>query len=373
VVEPFYVIGLPLRFSSPVVVRPYELKWFDVELPDPGPYEVVYRNRACLICGSDLHLYKGLHPFAPLPACCGHEVAADVVEVGSKVSELVEGDRVYVSGTGASPVPCGECLHCVRGEASRCENKRAPISFSVDGKTVSRFPSGFGEYTYGHVASAYRLPENVSYYEAAVATDLAYVIGVVRRSGAGLGDVVAILGAGPIGLRALEVVRNAGVSKVIVSEPVGYRLDCAEALGADVLVDPKTVDPVEAVAAATNGDGVDYVFDTAGSLGATMQGLKMLRSGMGGLGTLVLMGLYEEPDLTVNLSELMYKAGKIVAEWGIREGRSRNVHDALHMMAKKRVNIMKWITHRMPEMKAVEAMEMLINKDEGAIGVEIVH
>jgi len=158
-----------------------------------------------------------------------------------------------------------------------------------------------------------------------------------------------------------------------VSEPVGYRLDCAEALGADVLVDPKTVDPVEAVAAATNGDGVDYVFDTAGSLGATMQGLKMLRAGMGGLGTLVLMGLYEEPDLTVNLSELMYKAGKIVAEWGIREGRSRNVHDALHMMAEKRVNIMKWITHRMPEMKAVEAMEMLINKDEGAIGVEIVH
>lgn len=373
VVEPFYVSGMPLRFSSPVVVRPYELKWFDVELPDPGPYEVVYRNRACLICGSDLHLYKGLHPFAPLPACCGHEVAADVVEVGSMVSDLVEGDRVYVSGTGASPVPCGECLHCVRGEASKCENKRAPISFSVDDKTVSRFPSGYGEYTYGHMASAYRLPENVSYYEAAVATDLAYVIGVVRRSGAGLSDVVAILGAGPIGLRALEVVRNAGVSKVIVSEPVGYRLDCAEALGADVLVDPKTVDPVEAVHAATNGDGVDYVFDTAGSLGATMQGLKMLRSGMGGLGTLVLMGLYEEPDLTVNLSELMHKAGKIVAEWGIREGRSRNVHDALHMMAEKRVNIMKWITHRMPEEKAVEAMEMLINKEEGAIGVEIVH
>jgi L-iditol 2-dehydrogenase len=373
VVEQFYVSDLPLRFSSPVVVRPYELKWFDVELPDPGPYEVVYRNRACLICGSDLHLYKGLHPYAPLPACCGHEVAADVVEVGSKVSELVEGDRVYVSGTGASPVPCGECIHCVRGEASRCENKRAPVSLSVDGKPVSRFPSGFGEYTYGHVASAYRLPEGVSYCEAAVATDLAYVIGVVRRSGAGLGDVVAILGAGPIGLRALEVVRNAGVSKVIVSEPVGYRLDRAESLGADVVVNPKMVDPVEAVLGATSGEGVDYVFDTAGNLNASMQGLKMLKTSMGGLGTLILMGLYEEPDLTVNLSELMHKAGKIVAEWGIREGRSRNVLDALHLMAERRVNIMKWITHRMPEEKAVEAMMMLINKEEGAIGVEIVH
>jgi L-iditol 2-dehydrogenase len=368
----FIVICLPLRFSSPIVVRPYELRWFDVELPDPGPYEVVYRNRACLICGSDLHLYKGLHPYAPLPACCGHEVAADVVEVGSKVSELAEGDRVYVSGTGASPVPCGECVHCVRGEASKCVNKRAPVSFSVDGKPVSRFPSGFGEYTYGHVASAYRLPENVSYYEAAVATDLAYVIGVVKRSGAGIGHTAAILGAGPIGLRTLEVVRNAGVSRVIVSEPVGYRLDCAEALGADLTVDPKAVDPVEAVLAATGGEGVDYVFDTAGSLKATTQGLRMLKTGMGGRGTLVLMGLYEEPELTVNLSGLMQRAGRIVAEWGVREGRSRNVVDALHMMAEKRVNIMKWITHRMPEEKAAEAMTMLINKEEGAIGVEIV-
>jgi L-iditol 2-dehydrogenase len=353
-------------------VRPYKLRWFDVELPDPRPYEVVYRNRACLICGSDLHLYKGLHPFAPLPACCGHEVAADVVEVGSKVSELAEGDRVYVSGTGANPVPCGECIHCVRGEPSRCMNKRAPVSFSVDGKPVSRFPSGFGEYTYGHVANAYRLPKEVSYYEAAVATDLAYVIGVVKRSGAGIGHTAAVLGAGPIGLRTLEVVRNAGVSRVIVSEPVGYRLDCAEALGADVLVDPKAVDPVEAVLEATGREGVDYVFDTAGSLKATTQGLRMLKTRMGGLGTLILMGLYEEPNLSLNLSDLMHRAGRIVAEWGIREGRSRNVLDALQMMAEKRVNIMKWITHRMPEERAAEAMTMLINKEEGAIGVEIV-
>ena len=62
-----------------------------------------------------------------------------------------------------------------------------------------------------------------------------------------------------------------------------------------------------------------------------------------------------------------------MAEWGVREGRSRNVVDALHMMAENRVNIMKWITHRMPEEKAAEAMTMLINKEEGAIGVEIVH
>jgi len=367
------MVSMPHLFSSPIVVKPYEMKWYDVELPEPRPHDAIFRNRACLICGSDLHLYKGLHPFVSLPACCGHEVAADVIEIGSSVTSLRKGDRVYLSGTGASPVPCGECVHCVRGESSECVNKRSPLSFTVEGKKLTRFPSGFGEYSMGHEAYAYRLPENVSYYEAAVSTDLGFVLGVVKRSKAGLGHTAAILGAGPIGLRTLEIVRLAGVSKIIVSEPVYYRLECAEALGADVIVNPLNSDAVDEVYAATNGRGVDYVFDTTGSSKATQQGLKMLKTGIGGMGVLILMGLYENPSLNINLSELMYKAGKIVAEWGIREGRAHHVIESLNLMAEKKVNVMEWITHKLPEEKAVDAMMMLINKDERAIGVEIVH
>jgi threonine dehydrogenase-like Zn-dependent dehydrogenase len=349
------------------------MKWFEIELPEPEPHDVIFRNRACLICGSDLHVYKGLHPFAPLPACCGHEVAADVVEVGSDVTSLRKGDRVYVSGTGASPVPCGECVHCVRGESFMCEDKKSPLSFTVDDKPVSRFPSGFGEFSIGHEAFAYKLPENVSYLEAAVSTDLGYVLGVIKRSGVGLGHTVAILGAGPIGLRTLEVTRLTGVAKIIVSEPVDYRLEKAESLGADVTINPINSDPVEEIYTVTGGKGVDYVFDTTGSLRATLDGLKILKTGMGGMGTLILMGLYEDPILKVNLSELMYKAGKIVAEWGIREDRNHHVVESLNLLARKKVNVMKWITHTFPKEKSEEAMMILINKDKKAIGVEIVH
>ena len=105
-----------LKFKTPIVAEPYKFTWFAVEFPDPGPYEIIFRNKACLICGSDLHSYKGLHPFAPIPTCTGHEVAAEVVEVGSKVTTLQVGDRVYVAGTGASSLPCGQCFYCVRGE-----------------------------------------------------------------------------------------------------------------------------------------------------------------------------------------------------------------------------------------------------------------
>ena len=169
-----------VKFQTPIVVEPYEFNWLDVELPDPGPHEAIFRNRACLICGSDLHLYKGLHPFAPLPACCGHEVAADVVEVGSKVTSLEVGDRVYVAGVGASPVPCNQCLNCIRGDTANCTNPHIPISFEVGGKGVARFPSGFGEYTIGHEGKAFKILDGVSYFEAAVTTDMAYVMGVVK-------------------------------------------------------------------------------------------------------------------------------------------------------------------------------------------------
>ena len=98
-----------------------------------------------------------------------------------------------------------------------------------------------------------------------------------------------------------------------------------------------------------------------------------MKTGMGGVGTHILMGLYEEPSLNLNLSEFMFRAGKIVAAWGIRDRRNENVRDAIHLMAEEKMNIMEWITHKMPEDKAVEAMEMLINKDDSAIGVEIIH
>lgn len=362
-----------VKFKSPIVIEPYRFTWVDVELPDPDPHEVIFRSRACLICGSDLHVYKGLHPFAPLPACCGHEIAADVVEVGSEVTSLDVGDRVYVVGIGASPMPCGQCFKCVRGEVVHCMNPHIPVSFEVDGQKVARFPSGFGEYTMGHEGRAYKIPENVSYYEAAVATDLAYVTGVVKRSKAKIGDSAVIIGAGPVGLRTLEVVKLAGVSPIIVSEPVDYRSDCALNLGADEVVDPLREDPIERVLELTDRAGVDIVYDTAGNAKATNQGVKMLKTKRGGAGTLCLMGLYEEPELTFNVSELMHRAGKIVGEWGIAADGRKNIEDALAMMRDRKVHILSWITHKLPEDRADEAMMMLIEKKEKAIGVEIVH
>jgi threonine dehydrogenase-like Zn-dependent dehydrogenase len=247
------------------------------------------------------------------------------------------------------------------------------VIFEVEGKKVARFPSGFGEYTMGHEANAYKIPDNVSYLQAAVTTDMAYVLGVIKRSGAMIGDSAVIIGAGPIGLRTLEAAKLSGIAPLIVSEPVDFRLECAGDLGADVLIDPISEDAVDKVMEVTDGKGVDFVFDTAGNANATAQGLEMLRTSQGGEGRVLLMGLYENPFLTINTSLLMRKAGKIIGEWGIRTTRRKNIIDTLSLMAKGKLNIERWITHQIPEAKAEDAMRMLIEKKDNAIGVEIIH
>ena len=85
------------------------------------------------------------------------------------------------------------------------------------------------------------------------------------------------------------------------------------------------------------------------------------------------MGLYEAPLLTINTSLLMRKAGKIIGEWGIRATRRKNITDALSLMAERKLNIERWITHQIPETEAEDAMRMLIEKKDNAIGVEIIH
>lgn len=246
-----------------------------------------------------------------------------------------------------------------------------PTNFYIGGKGVARFPSGFGEYTIGHEGSTYKLPDNISYYEAATITDLAYVIGVVRRSKAKLGDSVVILGAGPIGLRALEVVKAAGIYPVIVSEPEDYRAKMALELGADYIINPLKEDVIRKVMEISGGFGVNFVYDTVGNADVTNQGLAMLKIGVGGTGVLCLMGLYENSKLTINVSDLMHRAGKIVSEWGFSI--RKDVNEAITMISQHKVHISKWITHKFPENMANEAMMMLIEKKENAIGVEIIH
>lgn len=257
-----------------------------VEFPDPEPAEgvAVVDISYCGVCGTDLHAYQSGRPYNP--AICGHEWVGTVSAVGMGVGRVAEGDRVAI----AVPPACGRCESCRAGNAVWCEQ-----TFAV---ATGRDPLAppHGGFAAAIAADASRLvavPDDLTDIEGALLEPATICVHAVRRSNLRLGDVVVVVGAGPIGLLTLACARIAGAGTTVVVEPNVHRRELATSLGAAHVVDPAGA--AELVRELSRGRRADVVFECAG-LGATVQSAsELVRRG----GTLGLVGVANEPATIV--------------------------------------------------------------------------
>ncbi len=240
----------------------------DVPEPEPGPGEVKIRVKWCGICGSDVHEYEAgpqmipFHKPHPQTGCMapitgGHEFSGEVASLGEGVVEVSPGDRVTVRPT----LPCFQCHYCRRGQHIQCL-VLGTIGTSADG--------AFAEYVVVPEHTVYPLPEEVSYEMAAYAEPLACALHAVNRSGMTQGAVVAIIGAGPIGLMTLQAALACGAEKAFVFETAESRRELAKRLGADVALDPRDGQPGREIARLTDGLRADTAFECAGNPAAML-------------------------------------------------------------------------------------------------------
>ena len=232
----------------------------ELERPQPGPGQVLIRVRACGICGSDLHALASGH-IAPGWAL-GHEFAGEIADIGEGVTEFATGERVV----SFSAMPCGVCDACASGATVLC------LNWALIG--LGQRQGGFAEYALSHSSVVYKLPDGLSYDDAAACEPLMVAMYAVRASGILPGDSAAIFGAGPIGLFVLQYLRIAGVSDVWVVEPNPVRRQLAARLGATGALDPAAGDAAAAITTAT-AVGPHVVFDCAGARG-TLQAAGLL-------------------------------------------------------------------------------------------------
>ena len=188
----------------------------EIPTPEPGPDEIQIKISHSAICGTDVHVY--LYDIAPPNTVLGHEFAGEVSKIGSNVTRFKLGDRVI--GMGGTPPP---------GKESPLR-KQEQFNYRLEGITNSR-TRGYAEYTVCNEWEPLKLPDNVSNLEGALAEPCAVVTRAVRLSQQKLGDTVAVLGAGPIGLLCLQAAKAAGANKVIVSEPSKARRAIALGIG----------------------------------------------------------------------------------------------------------------------------------------------
>ena len=268
-----------------------------------------------------------------------------VVEVGKGVKGWKTGDRVAAECIGS----CGECYWCIRGEMGLCEDFDLAWSQST---------GGFATYTKVKCNRLHQLPSQVSYEQAALAEPTAVALHAVRLSGMGLGDVVAVLGLGPIGQLVVRLVKIAGARAIYAAEVSQSRIELARDI-VDEVIDANVGDAAARIHELTGGRGPDVVFECAGAVSTTQQAIAMARKG----GTVLLVGVGIHPVEmlagSVALRELTIKGSMV---FGAGEYAT-----ALNLIADRKIDVAPLITSVMPLDDINEAFEKAVSGEGGKI------
>ncbi|GAB4514742.1 MAG: galactitol-1-phosphate 5-dehydrogenase [Anaerolineae bacterium] len=256
----------------------HQLSIVDVPTPTPDPGEVLIRVQACGICGSDVHGLDGSTGRRQPPIIMGHEASGVIEQVGPGVTEWRAGDRVTFDST----ISCGRCFFCRRGQANLCDNRQV-LGVSCD---EYRRHGAFAEYVVVPETVLYRLPDGVSFVQAAMVEPVSVALHAVGRAKIAINDTAVVVGAGMIGLFLIQALRLAGCGSVIAVDLVPEKLDLARRLGADITLRSDQDDVPGLVRELTEGRGADLAFEAVGITPTVRLAIQTLRKG----GTAVLVG-----------------------------------------------------------------------------------
>jgi len=308
----------------------------EVEVPAPREDEVLVRVHGVSICGTDLHIFDwnewADRRIARVPMTFGHEVAGTVERVGTEVHHLQPGAFVAAE----THIACGHCGPCQTGRAHICQNLRI-LGVDVEG--------AFAEYLVLPATNAWVVGDGIDPDVASIMEPFGNAVHAAFGTGGGediATHAVAVIGCGPIGMFAVAIARSLGAWRVIAVEPNAYRREKALEMGADVALDPGTVDPVASVMELTGGAGAEVVLEMSGNAVAIDQGTRLLARG----GRMSLLGL---PDADVRLDlndQVIFKEARLQGITG-RE-MFRTWQQTTTLLSTGRVDVAPVITHRFP-------------------------
>ena len=235
-----------------VMTAPKQITFREIPVPEPGDDQVLVKIMKIGVCGSDIHVYHGTHPFTSYPVTQGHEVSAKVVSWGANVSGFSEGQRVTIE----PQVYCGKCYPCTHGKYNLCEELKV-MGFQTTGTASEYFAVDASKVT--------PLPEGMTFNEGAMIEPLAVTVHAAKRFPELEGSKVVVLGAGPIGILLAQSCKALGAAQVMVTDVSDYRLELAKECGADFVYNTLNKDFGEAMIESFGPDKADVIYDCAGN------------------------------------------------------------------------------------------------------------
>ena len=349
---------IPEMMKAAVLYGPNDLRITEKKVPKPGYQEALLKVEACAICGTDpkilAHGWQNQPPFGEFIP--GHEYAGTIAALGEGVVGFSPGDRVAIEPHKG----CGICANCLRGFYTVCFNYGNPTAghrhygFTTNG--------GYAEYAVNHANTLHRIPDGLNFEEATLITTAGTAMyGITRAGGVDPGETVVVAGPGPIGLMAVQLFKQMGAGKVIITGTREERLSLACRLGADLAINMRKEDVVKRIFELTRGIGADVVLECAGTSGSLTDAIEFTRKN----GRIGLVGVYSEP-VAINAFK--------IAQWNITLAGSRAEGDralskVAPLMGDGRVKARPLITHTFPLERINEAFQTFIHRTDGAIKV----
>lgn len=258
-----------------VMTAPKEITFREVPVPEPKEGQVLVKVMNIGICGSDIHVYHGQHPFTSYPVTQGHEVSAEIVKLGEGADNFSVGQKVTIQ----PQVVCGECYPCRHGKYNLCEELKV-MGFQTTGTASEYFAVDAEKVTL--------LPEDMSYEEGAMIEPLAVAVHAVRQAGDVKGKKIAVLGAGPIGNLVAQTALGMGAESVLITDISDLRLAKAKECGIMHTANTKEQDFGDAMLQVFGPDKADVIYDCAGNNITMGQAIKYARKGS----TIILVAVF---------------------------------------------------------------------------------
>lgn len=294
-----------------------------MENPQPKKGEALVKVYYAGICGSDMHIYHGVHPRAKAPLIMRHEFCGQIVSLNGEADDVKEEDKVVIEPL----LSCGKCHPCKTGAYHVCSSLGL-VGIDRNG--------GFAEYVSVPIKGLHKIPEDMNLVDAALIEPVAVAVHAVRMSRLKIGDVVVVLGAGPIGTLVAEVCRTAGARNIIVTDVKEERLEKARARGF-CAIDSTKEDVFKKVMEITNGKGADVVFDAAGVQATINMSTQLTKI----RGQIVVVAVFNNPP-NVNLRDVNFKEFDVI---GVRVYNFEDYEIAIDMVYNKRIKVEGLVTH----------------------------
>jgi L-iditol 2-dehydrogenase len=327
----------------------HDVRIEEMPVPEIGDEEVLLKVMASGICGSDvIEWYR----VPKAPRVLGHEATGVIDRVGSKVTSLKVGDRVFVS----HHVPCNQCRYCQRGHHTACQTLH----------TSNYYPGGFAQYIRVPKINVdfgvYKLPEDMSFEEGTFIEPLACVSRGQRLANLQKDDTLLIIGSGISGILHAQLAKYKGVRNVIVADINPYRLQLAKKFGADHALDAKENRPPK-LKEVNDGRLADQVVVCTGATSAALTALDCVEKG----GTILFFAV---PDPTVKLPVPINQFWRNEITMRTSYGAAPNdLEDSMRVLATKRLNVKDMITHRLSLSEAQEGFRLMA---EAGISLKVI-